>query len=139
MDLREVGYDDRDWINLAQDRDRWRAYVRAAMNLRQGVLQLRRSYGRVAPGFEERETVAHIASEYETDVTTVLDLIRIKDKMYKLRRNCLRKDALEGMVNGRRVRGRRRHQIIDDIKIPGSYYNLHNNNDYDPETSTEVT
>ncbi|KAJ4427680.1 hypothetical protein ANN_25329 [Periplaneta americana] len=34
MDLREVGYDDRDWINLAQDRDRWRAYVRAAMNPR---------------------------------------------------------------------------------------------------------
>ncbi|KAJ4447285.1 hypothetical protein ANN_09289, partial [Periplaneta americana] len=34
MHLREVGYDDRDWINLAQDRDRWRAYVRAAMNLR---------------------------------------------------------------------------------------------------------
>ncbi|KAJ4450892.1 hypothetical protein ANN_02325 [Periplaneta americana] len=33
-DLREVGYDDRDWINLEQDRDRWRAYVRAAMNLR---------------------------------------------------------------------------------------------------------
>ncbi|KAJ4426809.1 hypothetical protein ANN_26608 [Periplaneta americana] len=28
MDLREVGYDD-----LAQDRDRWRAYVRVAMNL----------------------------------------------------------------------------------------------------------
>ncbi|KAJ4438760.1 hypothetical protein ANN_14711 [Periplaneta americana] len=26
MDLREVGYDDRDWLNLAQDRDRWRAY-----------------------------------------------------------------------------------------------------------------
>ncbi|KAJ4446880.1 hypothetical protein ANN_13580 [Periplaneta americana] len=34
MDLREVGYDDREWINLAQDRDRWWAYVRAAMNLR---------------------------------------------------------------------------------------------------------
>ncbi|KAJ4432257.1 hypothetical protein ANN_20874 [Periplaneta americana] len=29
MDLREVGYDDREWINLAQDRDRWWAYVRA--------------------------------------------------------------------------------------------------------------
>ncbi|KAJ4439437.1 hypothetical protein ANN_07561 [Periplaneta americana] len=34
MDLREVRYDDREWINLAQDRDQWRAYVRAAMNLR---------------------------------------------------------------------------------------------------------
>ncbi|KAJ4428113.1 hypothetical protein ANN_24127 [Periplaneta americana] len=34
MDLREVGYDGRDWSNLAQDRDQWRAYVRAAMNLR---------------------------------------------------------------------------------------------------------
>ncbi|KAJ4444125.1 hypothetical protein ANN_05914 [Periplaneta americana] len=34
MDLREVGYDGRNWINLAQDRDLWRAYVRAAMNLR---------------------------------------------------------------------------------------------------------
>ncbi|KAJ4432364.1 hypothetical protein ANN_20983 [Periplaneta americana] len=27
MDAREVGYDDRHWINLAQDRDQWRAYV----------------------------------------------------------------------------------------------------------------
>ncbi|KAJ4431211.1 hypothetical protein ANN_19808 [Periplaneta americana] len=34
MDLREMGYDGRDWINLAQDRDQWRAYVRAAINLR---------------------------------------------------------------------------------------------------------
>ncbi|KAJ4436467.1 hypothetical protein ANN_16498, partial [Periplaneta americana] len=34
MDLREVGYDGREWIDLAQDRDQWRAYVRAAMNLR---------------------------------------------------------------------------------------------------------
>ncbi|KAJ4441958.1 hypothetical protein ANN_11822 [Periplaneta americana] len=35
MDFREVGYDNRDWVNLAQDRDQWRAYVRAAMNLRE--------------------------------------------------------------------------------------------------------
>ncbi|KAJ4443576.1 hypothetical protein ANN_05250 [Periplaneta americana] len=27
MDLREVGCDDREWINFAQDRDQWRAYV----------------------------------------------------------------------------------------------------------------
>jgi hypothetical protein len=34
MDLGEVGWDGRDWIDLAQDRDRWRAYVNAVMNLR---------------------------------------------------------------------------------------------------------
>jgi hypothetical protein len=34
MDLREVGWDDRDWIDLAQDRDRWRDLVNAVMNLR---------------------------------------------------------------------------------------------------------
>ncbi|KAJ4430967.1 hypothetical protein ANN_19560 [Periplaneta americana] len=38
-----------------------------------------------------------------------------------LRRNCLLKDALEGIVNGRRVRGRRRYQMIDNFKVCGSY------------------
>ena len=34
MNLREVGCDPRDWIGLAEDRDQWRAYIRAVMNLR---------------------------------------------------------------------------------------------------------
>jgi hypothetical protein len=34
MDLSEVGYVDMDWIELAEDRDRWRALVNAVMNLR---------------------------------------------------------------------------------------------------------
>ena len=34
MDLREVGSDPREWIDLAEDRDQWRAYARAVMNLR---------------------------------------------------------------------------------------------------------
>jgi hypothetical protein len=32
--LREIGWDGMDWIVLAQDRDQWRAYVNAVMNLR---------------------------------------------------------------------------------------------------------
>jgi hypothetical protein len=34
MDPREIGFGDVDWINSAQNRDRWRALVYTVMNLR---------------------------------------------------------------------------------------------------------
>jgi hypothetical protein len=34
MDLQELGFGGVDWIELAEDRDRWRAVVKVVMNLR---------------------------------------------------------------------------------------------------------
>jgi hypothetical protein len=34
MDLKEIGWDGMDWIDLAQDRDQWRALMNTIMNLR---------------------------------------------------------------------------------------------------------
>ena len=34
MDLREAGCDSGDWIDVAQVKDQWCAYIRAVMNLR---------------------------------------------------------------------------------------------------------
>jgi hypothetical protein len=34
MDLQEVGCESRDWIDVAQGRDKWRAVVKAVMNVR---------------------------------------------------------------------------------------------------------
>jgi hypothetical protein len=34
MVLREIGWGDMDWIDLAQDGDQWRVHVNTVMNLR---------------------------------------------------------------------------------------------------------
>jgi hypothetical protein len=34
LDLREIGWNVLDWINLAQDRDRWLSVVNTVINLR---------------------------------------------------------------------------------------------------------
>ena len=34
MDLEEIGVNTRDWVDSAQDRDYWRAFVNAVLNLR---------------------------------------------------------------------------------------------------------
>ena len=34
MDLKEIGWEGVDWINRAQVRDKWRAFVNTGMNMR---------------------------------------------------------------------------------------------------------
>jgi hypothetical protein len=34
MDLREIGWNGVDWIDMARDRDKWRALVKTVLNLR---------------------------------------------------------------------------------------------------------
>jgi hypothetical protein len=34
MDLKEIGWDGVDWIDVVQDRDKWRTLVNTVMNLR---------------------------------------------------------------------------------------------------------
>jgi hypothetical protein len=34
LDIREIGWGGMDWIDLAQDRDQWRAHVNMVMDLR---------------------------------------------------------------------------------------------------------
>jgi hypothetical protein len=38
INLREIGWDHTDWIDLAQDRDQWRTVVNTVMNL--GILKI---------------------------------------------------------------------------------------------------
>ena len=55
---------------------------------------------------------------------TVLVLMKKRKRNWLghwLRWNCRLKDALEGMVNGKKVRGRRRYQMIDSVMINGLY------------------
>ena len=54
----------------------------------------------------------------------MLELIKKRKRNWLchwLRRNCLLKDALEGMVNGKKVHHRRRYQVINNIMINGLY------------------
>jgi len=62
MDFQEVGCGDIDWIQLAQDRDRWLALVNKVMNLRvqQNPTNFLTSY---KPVCFSRMTVLHAVSK----------------------------------------------------------------------------
>jgi hypothetical protein len=62
MDIQEVGCRGMDWIDLAQDRDRWRALVTVVMNL--GVPQNAKNFlTSCKPVRFSRMTLLHEASK----------------------------------------------------------------------------
>ena len=54
----------------------------------------------------------------------MLELTKMRKRSWlghRQRRNCLLNDALEGIINEKKVQGRRRYQITDKIMINGLY------------------
>jgi len=43
-----------------------------------------------------------------------------------MRRDCLLRDAIEGTVEGKRKRGRRRYQLMDDVRAGRKYCDTKN-------------
>jgi hypothetical protein len=50
MDLGKVGWGDMDWIDLAKDRNRWRALVNSVLNLRVPLIAGKLSSGLTSSG-----------------------------------------------------------------------------------------
>ncbi|KAJ4434360.1 hypothetical protein ANN_22919 [Periplaneta americana] len=126
MDLREVGYDDREWINFAQDRDQWRAYVRAAMNLRVKVFEnkvLRKIFGakrdEVTGEWRKLHNTELHALYSSPDIIRDIKCRRLRWAGHVARmgesRNAYR--VLVGRPEGKRPLGRPRRRWEDNIKM----------------------
>ena len=66
----------------------------------------------------------HNCTRKSGKIRIMLELIKKRKRNWLgnwLIRNCLLKDALEGMVKGKKVSGRRRYQMIDNIMVNGLY------------------
>jgi hypothetical protein len=57
IDLREIGWNGMNWIDLAQDRDQWRALVNTIMNLRVAA--------QLAPSQEGLSSMSECVSKWE--------------------------------------------------------------------------
>ncbi|KAJ4441825.1 hypothetical protein ANN_11684 [Periplaneta americana] len=92
MDLREVGYDDRDWINLAQDRDRWRAYISGRQHSLKWVKGKRSRP--VCPVVQQKDVESIPASSYYcTIVQCVLHGQEVKGRIAKAKEVFIGKGA----------------------------------------------
>ncbi|KAJ4432407.1 hypothetical protein ANN_21026 [Periplaneta americana] len=79
MDMRKVGYDDRDWINLAQDRDQWGGGLCEDGNEPPGSLKAR------------NELAHHLAKQAASndELPVSFDRIPVSDIMRELQEECV--------------------------------------------------
>ena len=80
MDLQEVGGDCGDWMELAEDRDRWRALVSTVMNLR--VPKMRGiSWLAAEPVSFSRRTLLHGVINYDQQMRNYFwRILRSRDR-----------------------------------------------------------
>ncbi|KAJ4450284.1 hypothetical protein ANN_01704 [Periplaneta americana] len=83
MDLREVGYDGRDWINLALDRDQWRAYCVEFLAF---WLDVQYHITAITKSQNISTYAEHITNANHTyrDINTDLEILHIQPKSQKL-------------------------------------------------------
>ncbi|KAJ4448137.1 hypothetical protein ANN_10149 [Periplaneta americana] len=118
LDLKHVGYDDRDWINLAHNRDQWRAYVMAAMNLRVFKKPFENIWGKRDEVTGEWRKL-HNAGLHAPDIIMNIKSRRLRwaGHVARIGESRIAYRVLVGRPEGKRPLGRPRRRWEDNIKL----------------------
>jgi hypothetical protein len=117
VDLGEVGWGDVDWIDLAQDRDRWRALVNSVLNLR---FVGKKPRGKGPPGRPKRRWLDNIRMdlvEVEWGDVYWIGLAQDRDSWRALVNSVLNLRFVGRKARGKGPPGRPKRRWLDNIRM----------------------